>query len=122
LKILNWIEIGLRIKKLRQTNKITIERLCEIIGVSPSFVGLIERGDSRISIDNLYKLSQVFDVSIDYLLTGIPAPSSKSQFDKLISNIYDYDDEQIEKLMLLVKFIDKHYNIKHRRVKDVKKF
>jgi len=113
LKILNWTEIGLRIKDLRQTNKITIERLCEIIGVSPSFVGLIERGDSRISIDNLYKLSQVFNVSIDYLLTGIPAPSSKSRFDKLISNIYDYSDEQIEKLILLTKFIDKNYNIKH---------
>jgi len=112
LKSLDWRDIGLRIRNLRQSNKITIERLCEIIGVSPSFIGLIERGNTGISIDNLYKLSQVFDTSVDYLLTGMPSPPDKSRFDKLISNIYDYSDEQIEKLIELSKFIDKHYTVK----------
>jgi transcriptional regulator with XRE-family HTH domain len=112
LKSLNWIDIGSRIKELRQRNKITIERLCEIIGVSPSFIGLIERGDSGISVDNLYKLSQVFDVSVDYLLTGTSAVTERSRFDVLISNIYDYTEKEIDSLITLSKFIDKHYNVK----------
>jgi len=67
---LDWKKIDSRIRTLRQNNNLTIERLCEMIGVSTSFIGLVERGDSKISIENLYKLSQVFHVSIDYLLKG----------------------------------------------------
>ncbi|MCL2098815.1 MAG: helix-turn-helix domain-containing protein [Oscillospiraceae bacterium] len=119
MKNLNWSEIGLRIKKLRQENDITIERLCEIINVSPSFIGLIERGDSGISIDNLYKLSQVFNASVDYLLTGSPDKPASSRFDKFISNIYDYTDNELNGFIALSKFINKHYNIKTAHNSDL---
>ena len=112
---LNWIEISLRIKAERKKKKITIERLSEIIGVSPSFIGLVERCDSGISVDNLYKLSCVFGVSMDYLLTGISDCRQReppSQFNRLIAAIQDYSEEEIDFLTDLAKFFKHRIKIK----------
>lgn len=112
---LNWDDIGVRLKELRKKNDITIERLCEIVGVSTSFIGLIERGDSKISIDNLFKLSRVFNVSVDYILTGdenIVIEKSYSRFDKLNSAVYDYSEEELDFLIDLSKFLKKRVDVK----------
>ncbi len=102
---LNWIDIAARLKALRTANKITIERLSEIIGVSTSFVGLVERGSCGISIDNLYKLSQVFGVSVDYILTGTDTVTSTNRFDTLNAALFDYTDDEIQFLLDLAKFM-----------------
>ncbi len=53
-------EIGKRIRDQRLKNKLTIEKLCELLDVSPSFIGLVERGTSGISIEKLCRLSEIF--------------------------------------------------------------
>ena len=112
---LNWDEIGVRLKALRKNNGITIERLCEIVGVSTSFIGLIERGDSKISIDKLFKLSQAFGVSVDYILTGnnlAAIENPYSRFEKLNVAIYDYSEEEIDFLIELSKFLKQRVSVK----------
>ncbi len=111
---LNWKDISARLKDLRIKNKITIERLSEIIGVSTSFVGLVERGDSGISIENLYKLSQVFGVSVDYLLTGEATSKAESdvpKFDILKAALYDYTEDELSFLLDLAKFLKPRVNV-----------
>lgn len=110
-----WKDISMRIKELRNKNKITIERLSEMIGVSISFIGLVERGDSKISIDNLYKLSQVFHVSVDYLLTGesqIDVDFAQSRFSRLNTVLSDYTDEELIFLIDLSKFLKSRVEVK----------
>ena len=112
---LNWFEIGGRLKELRRKNKITIERLCEIIGVSTSFIGLIERGESRVSVDNIYRLSQVFNVSVDFILTGnenITMEKSYSKFDKLNASLYDYTDDETDFAIEILKFLKQRVDLK----------
>lgn len=111
---LNWNEIGGRLKKLRRKNNITIERLCEIIGVSTSFIGLIERGESRVSVDNLYKLSCVFNVSVDFILTGNTSVIEKtySKFDKLNAALYDYSDDEVDFAIDILKFLKQRTDVK----------
>jgi len=112
---LNWKEISKRLKELRIKNKITIERLSEIIGVSTSFVGLVERGDSGISVDNLYKLSCVFAVTMDYLLTGESEGSVQTtpqKFSNLTTALADYSDKEIDFLIDMSKFLKSRVSIK----------
>ena len=66
----NQKELGKRIRDERLKNKLTIEKLCELLDVSPSFIGLVERGTSGISIEKLCRLSEIFQVSTDYLIKG----------------------------------------------------
>lgn len=57
-------EIGRKIKELRKKKKITQEELAFKIGKSPNFIGLIERGKKRPSIETLRKIAEVLDVPI----------------------------------------------------------
>ena len=63
-------EFGKRLKELRMNRSLTQEKLAEDLNISWEHLGRIERGDKSLSIDLLIVISDYFDVSTDYLLTG----------------------------------------------------
>lgn len=64
-------EIGRRIKKLRQNKHLSMEELAKIINVSgKGTINNWEKGLSSPKTDNLYKLSQYFNVDENELLYG----------------------------------------------------
>ena len=64
------ISIGKRIQNRRKQLMFTQERLAEMMNVSIQMVSNLERGNKAIRIDNLLNLSQILDISTDYILTG----------------------------------------------------
>ena len=64
------ISIGKRIQNRRKQLMFTQERLAEMMNVSIQMVSNLERGNKAIRIDNLINLSQILDISTDYILTG----------------------------------------------------
>lgn len=70
LKHLNYIEMGRRIRKQREFLKLTREELASQLDVSSKFIADIEYGEKGVSIKKLYLLTQVLDVSADYILAG----------------------------------------------------
>ncbi len=67
-KSINYSEIGKKIRRQRERVGMTQEQLGEACGLSCSFVGHIERGSRKLSVESLYKLAPVLDISVDYLL------------------------------------------------------
>ncbi len=63
-------EIGLRIQQLRKESGLTQEQFASRLSVSYSLVTKIERGIKGASIDLLIELSELFDVSLDYIVLG----------------------------------------------------
>lgn len=63
--------IGWRAKKRRHELHLTQEDVAEMTGISPSFVGHIERGEKKASIETIIKMTCALDTSTDYLLLGI---------------------------------------------------
>ena len=64
-------DFGERLRKLRLAQDLTQQQLGEKLGVVPSTIGKYEKvKDSYPSVDVLIKLSDFFNVSIDYLLKG----------------------------------------------------
>lgn len=63
-------EMGGRIKAKRKELKLTQENLSEALGISVKHFSEVERGIAGLSIDNLVHLSNIFDVSLDYLIKG----------------------------------------------------
>ena len=67
---------GERLRRLRKNADVTQSALAEYLGVVPSAVGKYELYSSSYpSIEALIKISDFFNVSIDYLLKGVD-PSS----------------------------------------------
>ena len=64
------MDLGRRIRKQRSQRGWTQEALAERVNVSTSFVGHVERGTRKASLETLVAMANVLDVSLDYLLSG----------------------------------------------------
>lgn len=60
--------LGNKIKELRDSKSLTQADLAKLLDVSPSTVGMWEQNRRTPDIDILKKLSDILDVSVDYLL------------------------------------------------------
>lgn len=76
------MELSSRIQALRKSKGLSQEALADRLGVSRQAIGKWESGQAVPSIDNLLELSELFDVTLDYLLTG-KAPSPAPHIDAL---------------------------------------
>ena len=63
-------EVGLRLRELRVEYNLSIEKLADILDISPGFLGLIERGERGITLPRLVELCEIFHVQQEYLTTG----------------------------------------------------
>ena len=58
-------KIGARIRKERISRNISIEELAEMMQLSSAFIGLIERGNRGVKIDNLVKFAEIFNLTVN---------------------------------------------------------
>lgn len=68
--MMDYLDLGQRIRKQRTQLGWTQEALAEHIGVSTSFVGHIERGTRKASLETLVSVANALNVSLDYLMSG----------------------------------------------------
>src|SRR3954464_4148510 len=57
--------IGERLARLRGARGVKVSALARAVGVSPSLISQIERGQSRPSVSTLFELAQALDVPVD---------------------------------------------------------
>lgn len=62
-------ELGLKIKKLRLNEKLTLMECSELTGLSVGFLSQIENGKTSISIDNLQIIAKCLDVELNYFFS-----------------------------------------------------
>ena len=65
---MDYAAIGERVRIRRKSLHLTQEKLAELTGISVAFVGHIERGTRKLSVETLYDLCKALDVSADYLM------------------------------------------------------
>jgi len=101
----NLKRIGENIRNARKNKNLTIETLSELAGISESFLGTVERGESSISIDTLTNLCKVLDVSSDSLIMcgKEPASSISDKKDTLLTLLKNSNDEELGFLIDYVK-------------------
>lgn len=62
--------LGIRIACLRKKNGYTQSALAGLLHISPSALGMYEQGRRIPGVQMLLRMSELLDVSLDYLLTG----------------------------------------------------
>ena len=65
---MNYEYLGQRIRKYRKKKGYTLEQLAEMLDVSTTFIGQIERAKGTPSLETLIKIANVLEVSVDGLL------------------------------------------------------
>lgn len=61
-------EFGLRIKQLRTEKNISQEKLSFETGFHRTYIGMIERGERNISLNNIAVFAKAFEMSVSELL------------------------------------------------------
>lgn len=64
--------LGPRIAALRKRSGMSQAELARRLRISPSAVGMYEQGRREPPAETLVQLAEIFEVSTDFLLTGIP--------------------------------------------------
>ena len=65
---MDYVLLGKRVRIRRKVLELTQEELADRIDVSTSFIGHIERGTRKLSVETLHDLCKALDVSADFLL------------------------------------------------------
>ena len=73
--------IGERIKQERLNKGLTQEVLAEKANISASFLGQIERGERKLSLETLIHIAEVLNASLDYLVKDY-TPSENPELDE----------------------------------------
>lgn len=102
------IYLGQRIREERQKLNLTQEKLSETINVTTTYIGQIERGERRPTLDTLIKISNALGVSIDYLLRESITPASDNLMNLWIQLTHDLSDDEKEMIIDLIKVIKSH--------------
>lgn len=63
-------EMGERIRECRKQRKLSQAQMAEIIGISNNAFSNIETGNSNATLENVKKIAEYFQVSLDYLTDG----------------------------------------------------
>lgn len=107
--------MGKQIKEARGQQKMTQEELAEEAEISPSFLGMIERGQRIPSIMTISKICNSLAISIDELL-GLKPEITKERKTKYSAG---NKDVMLEKIIRLLK--DKKEDDKELALKILKK-
>ncbi|CAK7030888.1 helix-turn-helix transcriptional regulator [Tissierella sp.] len=103
-KTLNYKDVGLRIRLEREKLGLSREKFAEITGSSSFYIGQLERGDRKMSVDTLVNISNVLNVSVDYLLYGYTYYMENICISEAFDDIYKESiDDDLKELLNVLK-------------------
>lgn len=118
-----------RLRELRQEKNWRQKDVADKLGITESAYGYYEQGRREPSVTVLERLSQIYGVSVDYLLglTDDPTPLEKKTFaTELTTNFPDLTPEEAELMVRLVRelrwrdYLEAPQEVKNRFVEAVK--
>ncbi|MBO1000542.1 helix-turn-helix transcriptional regulator [Bacillus sp. SD075] len=103
-----------RLKKLRSNKKMSQQQVADYLGISRQAYGKYEKDNAQPDFNSLKNLSSLFEVSIDYLITGNENTQSPDEMWKefldpktqiFFKDLKDAPEEKIEELIRFWEFI-----------------
>lgn len=94
--------IGKRIRKYRDESGMTQEKLAEMVGITPNYLGAIERGVKVPKLDTLIEIINALHLSADEILQDVVEESAKARATKLEDKIGKLPRREKERILRVV--------------------
>ena len=88
--------MGARIAALRREAGLNQAELARLLQVSPSAVGMYEQGRREPSAQLLLTMARIFGVSVDYILSGVPAEGEMDRLENMLLNKITSADRKLQ--------------------------
>lgn len=105
---MNYVELGTKIRAERHKLGLTLDKLSEIVGISEPFLGHIERGERKLSVETLIKLASALGVTVDSLVQDSISIEQDIEENQLIHLTKKLSPKQKRMIVDLVKALLPH--------------
>ncbi len=115
------LTVGERLRRERVLRKMTMEELADYMGISPAYLGAVERGQRPLSNRLMKKLHDRLGISYDYLLEGITI--SGNMISQFVRESEIYTTNRNLNILLNVctqDELDSCYNLVHTYLKFIR--
>lgn len=92
--------IARRVREERKKHALSLEDLAERSDLTASFIGQIERGERKLSVDALDRIAQALDVSAGSLLGDAPKAKGQLSIENRIAALLRNQPADWKKLLL----------------------
>lgn len=102
--------IGQRVRNYRTEKGLSQERLAELAGCHPTYIGQIERGEKNATLESIEKIATAMNVSLSKLFEKLGEDNSSSiplKCYELVASKGKADQEQLYKMLVE---LDKYKN------------
>ena len=104
--------LGMRIRNYRTKQGLSQEKLAELSGCHPTYIGQIERGEKNATIESIEKIAIALNISLSTLFDKL---SNNNDTDESISNkCYEFlltkTEAEQERLFSILLEIDQYKN------------
>ena len=102
--------MGKRIAGLRKARGMGQLELCGELDVSVKHLSECERGVSTFSLERLLDICEIFDVSLDYLVRGLPTDDPQLNFPQTMVDIFRSGDA--DEITLLTEYLNMYNRLR----------
>lgn len=105
---MDYLKLGERIHRERLSQKKTQENLAERANISVSFLGQIERGERKPSLETVVNIANSLGVTVDFLLSDSYKIAPKSLVDELSFLVREKSEKEIRTIIEVTKTLFKN--------------
>ena len=102
---MDYINLGIRIKQKRTELKLTQEKLAEKAKISTAYMGQVERGERRLSLENFVNIANALGCSTDELLRGSTEENEKARFNEIFTILKNSSNKDLEQVIDILKIL-----------------
>ncbi len=102
LEKINYKMLVDQIRYVRNLQHISQEGLAELCDISPSFMGHIERGTRKMSMETFVSIANALHVSTDYLLYS-QMPNTDATITSIIETVKQNNEAQYERYITIIR-------------------
>ena len=105
--MINYKIIGERIKKHRLIKNLSQEKISEKLNVSVTYISRIERGNTKPNLEMLDNISEVLEISLSEIITGISSNDKMYLNDDFFIKIETLNSKKIKLLYEFISILEK---------------
>ena len=103
--MINYVEVGRRIRAARTEKKITQEKFAEMIGVSTGYISQIESGLKCFNLKRFSEVGKILDKPTSYFIEGTEEHNNDHLIGEIVELLKDVSEDKIKVVKDVVKTI-----------------
>ena len=102
--------IGQRIRNYRTQKGLSQEKLAELAGCHPTYIGQLERGEKNATLESVEKIASAMDISLSELSDKLGKSGSNNIAAKCYDLVASKNEAEQKQLYKMLQEMDKYKN------------